>query len=138
MTDEPSLYDRVGGKTAVVALVDRFYDHMDTLPEAATIRALHDDDLTSDRHKLTAFLSGWLGGPQLYWNAYGHPRLRMRHRHLPIDTAAAAAWLRCMALALDEVVEDEALRRFLLERFAGVAAHMRNTPDPDDGGGDAR
>ena len=130
MTDEPSIYERVGGHEALVRLVDRFYTHMDTLPEAAGIRALHDDDLTADRHKLAAFLSGWMGGPPLYWEAYGHPKLRMRHRHLPIDTAAARAWLVCMARALDEVVEDEHLRAFLLQRFADVAAHMRNQPDP--------
>lgn len=123
---EPSIYERIGGQPAIVALVDRFYTHMDTRPEAAAIRALHDDDLTSDRHKLAAFLSGWMGGPPLYWQEYGHPRLRMRHMHLPIDQAAADAWMGCMRAALDDVVEDEALRAFLAERFADVARHMRN------------
>lgn len=127
MPDSPSLYDLVGGHDAVLRLVDRFYTHMDTLPEAATIRALHDDDLSDDRHKLAAFLSGWLGGPPLYWEQYGHPMLRRRHMHLPIDTGAARAWMTCMVRALDEVVADAELRGFLVERFAGVADHMRNT-----------
>jgi hemoglobin len=125
----PSDHARLGGQEAVVRLVERFYHHMDTLPEAAAIRALHDDDLTADKHKLAAFLSGWLGGPPLYWQEYGHPRLRMRHAHLPIDTAAAAAWLTCMMAALGEVVEDAAFREELVARFAHTAAHLRNVAD---------
>ena len=129
--DDPSDHERIGGQSAVVRLVDRFYHYMDTLPEAAAIRALHDDDLTADKHKLAAFLSGWLGGPPLYWQEYGHPRLRMRHGHLPIDTAAAAAWLTCMMAALEDVVEDASLRASLTDRFAHTAAHLRNTPDAE-------
>lgn len=128
MSESPSPYERLGGHDAVVRLVDRFYTHMDTLPEAAGIRALHDDDLTPDRHKLAAFLSGWLGGPPLYWEQYGHPMLRRRHMHLPVDRAAASAWMLCMTCALEEVVDDPALRTFLVDRFATVADHVRNVP----------
>lgn len=123
---EQTDHDRIGGQDAVVRLVERFYHHMDTRPDAQAIRALHDDDLTFDKHKLAAFLSGWLGGPPLYWQEYGHPRLRMRHMHLPIDDAAAAAWMGCMRAALQDVVEDEAFRASLQDRFAAVARHMRN------------
>lgn len=126
MPDDTTLYDQIGGHDTVVALVDRFYTHMDTLPEAGAIRALHDDDLSGDRHKLAAFLSGWLGGPPLYWQEFGHPMLRRRHSHLPIDSAAARAWMTCMTRALDEVVDDAQVRAFLVERFAAVADHMRN------------
>lgn len=125
----PTDYDAIGGHDAVARLVDRFYTHMDTLPAAQGIRALHDDDLSSDRHKLTAFLSGFFGGPKLYWQAYGHPALRRRHQHLPIDTDAARQWLLCMRHALDDVVEDAALRRHLLRRFSAAAMHIRNTED---------
>ncbi len=122
-------YDAIGGHDAVVALTDRFYAHMDVLPEAAAIRALHDDDLTSDRHKLAGFLSGWLGGPPLYWQEFGHPRLRQRHIHVPIDRAARDAWLLCMRLALEEVLDDPVRRADLMQRFAVAADHIRNTPD---------
>lgn len=127
--DPDAPYVKLGGHDAVVRLVERFYTHMDTLPQAATIRALHDDDLSGDKHKLAAFLSGWLGGPPLYWQDYGHPRLRQRHGHLPVDTAAAEAWLACMTRALDDVCEDARLRAYLMERFTVVAHHIRNTPD---------
>jgi hemoglobin len=129
----PSDYDAIGGAAAVRRLVDRFYDRMSTLPEAAAIRALHQDDLTADRHKLAAFLSGWLGGPPLYWEGTSAPVVRARHRHLPVDSAARDAWMLCMTGALDEVVADPALRARLRRRFAGVAALVRNTPDPAGG-----
>jgi hemoglobin len=112
-----------------VRLVDHFYDLMDALPEAANIRALHQDDLTADRHKLVAFLSGWLGGPELYWEGSSDDLVKRRHTHLPVDTAAAQAWLRCMSGALEAVVQDDALRKQLARRFARVAMNARNTPD---------
>ena len=131
-------YEAIGGRDAVVRLVDRFYDLMDTLPEAGGIRALHQDDLTFDRHKLVAFLSGWLGGPELYWEGTSDDLIRQRHAHLPIDTAAAKAWLRCMSGALEEVVADQALRRTLGRRFSRAAMHARNigtAQQPDISGG---
>jgi hemoglobin len=66
----------------VRALVERFYDIMDSDPKAATIRALHPQDLTRSQEKLFMFLTGWTGGPQLYMERYGHPFLRRRRHSL--------------------------------------------------------
>lgn len=129
MHDERTPYERLGGEPAVRALVDRFYDTMDTLPEAAAIRRMHPADLSSSREKLVLFLCGWLGGPPRYVERFGHPRLRMRHLPFPIDHAARDAWLRCMARAL-EPVEDRPLAEALAESFARVADHMRNQGEP--------
>jgi len=125
---DESFYDQVGGEDGVRQLCARFYHHMDTLPEAAPIRAMH-PDLAVAEEKLFLFLSGWLGGPQLYIPKYGHPRLRMRHMPFPIDTDAARQWLVCMDAALAETVSDIALRNQLLSSFARVAAHMRNVQE---------
>jgi hemoglobin len=65
---------RIGGEPAVRRLVTRFYELMDTLPEAYGIRKLHQPDLSSAEEKLFMFLCGWLGGPQLYVEKYGHPQ----------------------------------------------------------------
>ncbi len=123
------IYERVGGAGGVRRLVDRFYDEMDAAPEARPIRDLHPADLTSSREKLFEFLSGWMGGPQLYVEKYGHPRLRARHLPFPIADAEAEQWMACMSVAIHEVVADEEARRFLLPSFAKVAAHMRNADD---------
>lgn len=116
----------MGGEPAVRALVDRFYDLMDTLPEAWEIRKLHPEDLTGSRDKLFMFLSGWLGGPPLYIQAYGHPMLRRRHLPFPIDEQARDQWMLCMNQALDEQVEDEQLREGVRHAFWQLADHMRN------------
>jgi hemoglobin len=116
-------------EAGVRALVGRFYDHMDALPEAATIRALH-VDLDRARELLFLFLSGWLGGPPLYIERFGHPRLRARHLPFPIGEAERDEWLLCMGRALDECVSDDALREQLRASFAQVADHMRNRAPP--------
>jgi len=123
---ELSPYERLGGEAAVRKLVDRFYDLMDSLPEAVKIRDLHPEDLTGSRDKLFKFLSGWLGGPQLYVAEYGHPRLRARHLPFPIGEAERDAWLKCMEQALAEMEMEELLRNHLLQSLRNTADHMRN------------
>jgi hemoglobin len=119
-------YERMGGEAGVRRLVDRFYDRMETMPEAAEIRAMHPPDLSRSRLKLFEFLSGWSGGPPLYLEHYGHPRLRARHLPFPIGVQARDQWLFCMNLALEEVVTDTLLRQQLQQAFVGVADHLRN------------
>ncbi|MES2639252.1 MAG: group II truncated hemoglobin [Myxococcota bacterium] len=121
-----TLYDAIGGDAAVRRLVDRFYDHMDVLPDVATLRAMHPPALGESRDKLYWFLSGWLGGPSLYIERKGHPRLRARHLPFVVDRAARDAWMRCMDLALAEVVADEGLRTGLSDALGQVATHMMN------------
>jgi hemoglobin len=124
----PTPYEQMGGEPAVRALVDRFYDLMDSLPEAWEIRKLHPEDLRTSREKLFKFLSGWLGGPPLYIEEYGHPMLRRRHMHFPIDTRARDEWMLCMNQALDEQPIPTDVRAGVRQAFAGLADHMRNQP----------
>ena len=124
--NQPSPFEPLGGETGVRALVDRFYDLMDSEVQAQGIRALHPPDLSESREKLFLFLCGWLGGPQLYIERYGHPRLRARHLPFPIGESERDQWLSCMNRALQEQVEDERLRAQLQNSFAHTANHMRN------------
>ncbi len=135
MSELKTPYDRIGGAHAVRTLVDRFYTLMDTAPEAKAIRDMHPTVLNSSREKLYEFLSGWLGGPPLYVERRGHPRLRMRHMPFAIDTAASDAWMRCMMQALDECVPDALLKEHLRGAFQRMAHHLRNTGEferPED------
>ncbi|TLS67588.1 group II truncated hemoglobin [Mariprofundus erugo] len=127
--DTRTLYERIGGEENVRLLVQRFYHHMDTLPETQSIRWMHADNLQSAEEKLFLFLSGWMGGPSLYIEKYGHPRLRMRHLPFAIGAAARDQWMLCMKLALDEVVSDKPLRDELYAAFYGIADFMRNRDD---------
>lgn len=121
----------LGGEPAVRRLVERFYDVM-ARDEPALAR-LHVCDergqvCRESRDRFALFLIGWLGGPQDYIAAYGHPRLRMRHAHVPIDIAMRDAWMRCMRAAMADVDVPAPLRAFLDQRFAEVADFLRNRP----------
>jgi hemoglobin len=124
----PTHYERIGGEKKVRALVQRFYQHMDELPEAHGIRKLHPASLQGSEQKLFEFLSGWMGGPQLFIEKYGHPMLRMRHLPFPISDTERDQWMLCMQQALQDVVEDAKLRAELIAAFQKVAEHMRNQP----------
>jgi hemoglobin len=119
-------YERIGGDAKVRALVARFYDLMDAEAAFAGIRALHPKDLAGSREKLYLFLSGWLGGPQLYAEKYGHPMLRARHLHAAIGVAERDQWLACMSRAMADVEIEEGLRRELYNAFYKTADWMRN------------
>jgi len=121
-----SLYELIGGEAELRALVDRFYDLMDSSPEAAKIRSFHPKSLKRSREKLFMFLSGWSGGPPLYVEKFGHPRLRMRHLPFSIGTEERDQWLWCMCRALDESRIDPRVVEFLKARFAETADFMRN------------
>jgi len=126
MTEEITPYQTIGGEAGLHKLVDRFYELMDALPQAATIRAMH-ENLPGANRKLFMFLSGWLGGPDLYQEAYGHPRLRMRHMPFPIDEAARDAWMLCMKKAVEEMELGDALfKKQLLHKLFKTADFMRN------------
>lgn len=125
----PTPYELLGGDPAVRALVDAFYARMDADPAFARIRALHQRDLASARDKLYRFLSGWLGGPALYVERYGHPMLRARHLPFPIGVAERDQWLACMRDSLAEVGAAEPLAGKLMDAFFGTADWMRNQPE---------
>ncbi len=127
MTFEPQThYQRIGGEEKVRALVRRFYELMDTLPETYGIRKLHAEDLQGANDKLFKFLSGWMGGPKLFVQEFGEPFLRRRHFPFAIASSERDQWMLCMNQALGEVVEDAALRRELSDALARLADHMRN------------
>jgi hemoglobin len=125
----PTLFDLIGGSAKLRELIDRFYDLMDLEPEFAGIRALHPPSLDGSRDKFYWFLSGWSGGPNLYIEKFGHPRLRARHLGFSIASSERDQWLRCMAWAMQEVGMDEALQLRLMQSFYETADWMRNTPD---------
>lgn len=124
--DAPSPYAQLGGEPRVRALVDRFYDLMDVDARFADVRRMHPASLDASRDKLHWFLCGWLGGPQLYVERRGHPRLRARHLPFAIDTVARDQWLACMLQAMIEINVEEPLRERLLLSLYDTADWMRN------------
>ena len=99
---------------------------MEMMPATKGILELHPKDLTDSRDKLFKFLSGFFGGPSLYIEQYGHPRLRARHLPFPIGESERDQWMLCMNQAIDEQVEDPMLAQQLKLTFFRTADHMRN------------
>ncbi len=128
-TEQITPYSVLGGEKALRQLVDRFYFYMDTLPEAEGIRRMHAKSLDSAREKLFKFLSGWLGGPDLYIQEYGHPMLRRRHFPFAIGKAERDQWMMCMDKALDEMEMIPQLRENLDRALGDLATHMINQED---------
>lgn len=122
----PTPYERIGGEAPLRELVDRFYDLMDLEPRYAELRRAHGNTLDNARQRLFMFLSGWLGGPPLYTDAFGHPMLRARHLPFSIGETERDQWMACMAQAMEEVGLDELLRLQLAGALFKTADWMRN------------
>ena len=125
---QASPYEALGGEPMVRALVARFYTLMDELPEAAACRAVHPPSLARAQEKLFDYLTGWLGGPPLYTDKYGHPRLRSRHLRAPIGRGEIEGWLLCFHQAWSEIVPPSPLADAILEKIDGLGWHMANQP----------
>ncbi len=128
MEAQISPYAALGGEAMVRALVARFYELMDILPEAAACRAVHPPSLVRAEEKLFEYLTGWLGGPPLYTEKYGHPRLRSRHFVAPIGAAEVEGWLLCFHQAWNEIVPPSPVADSILEKIDGLGWHMANKP----------
>ena len=125
-TERITPFQALGGAEGVEKLVRRFYEIMDSAPEAKAVRAAHGPSLDSAREKLTLYLTGWTGGPSLYVQRYGHPMLRARHLPFSIGSQERDEWLWCMERALAEHDMPDEARQFLLTKLRPLADHMRN------------
>ncbi|TCT42035.1 group II truncated hemoglobin [Martelella mediterranea] len=121
-----TIYEAIGGAETVARLTQRFYALMDTLPEAKNCRAIHPQDLSGSEAKFRDYLTGYFGGPPVYVEKHGHPRLKMRHMPAPIGADERDEWLLCFRLALEETVPDVRLRGIIMPPVEKLAYHMQN------------
>jgi hemoglobin len=120
-------YEVLGGEVGIKRLVHRFYELMDELPEAYGVRQIHPASLEGSGQSLFEFLSGWFGGPPLYTEKKGHPRLRMRHAPYVVSQLMRDQWMHCMTQAITEQGFEADFQTWLLDTFAQMADHMINT-----------
>jgi hemoglobin len=125
-----SPYRLIGGEAGVERLVKTFYDLVETEPGGAPLLGMHNKGhgLAHAREAQFAFLSGFLGGPQLYAERHGHSNVRKMHAHLDIGTLERDAWLACMNKAIVVVVADVPTRNLLATHFARVAEALLTKP----------
>ncbi|MGZ5064322.1 MAG: group II truncated hemoglobin [Usitatibacter sp.] len=124
--DSPTPYGLIGGDAKVRELVERFYDLMELEPGYRRLREVHGSSLAGAREKLYLFLSGWLGGPPLYTDRFGHPMLRARHLPFSIGNEERDQWMACMVQAMEETEVPQELRQALATAFQKTADWMRN------------
>ncbi|MDD3444623.1 MAG: group II truncated hemoglobin [Zavarzinia sp.] len=124
---QQTAYEQIGGDAGVRKVARLMYEAMEILPQAAACRAIHPKDLSGAEQKFYEYLSGWLGGPPLYTDKYGHPMLRRRHLPAPIGPEEREGWLLCFATAWAEVAADAPLRDLVMRKVVELAYHMQNT-----------
>lgn len=122
--DAETPFIEIGGDGTVEAISEAFYDIIER--ESPVLRAMLPEDTSESRRKLYQFLSGWTGGPPLYWEEHGHPRLRLRHAPFPIDEGAAEEWARVMRDAIDSVEMPEQAAGFLKHQLSSAALTLIN------------
>ncbi|MDQ6674079.1 MAG: globin [Chloroflexota bacterium] len=124
-THAESLYERVGGETFFIALVDRFYAGVEDDP---VVRSLYPDDLGPPKRRLALFLAQYWGGPRTYTDERGDPRLRMRHFPFRIGQPERDAWLRHMLAAVQTSAASPEDRNALSAYFETAATSLINRP----------
>jgi hemoglobin len=129
MSDDRSVYERVGGDETFRRLVDVFYARVDADP---VLRPMFPDDLEPGKEWQFLFLTQFFGGPARYQAERGHPRLRMRHAPFPIDDEARERWLAHMLAAVDEVGIVDPERTIMRDYFVRASEHMINRYRPSD------
>ncbi len=118
-----TIYEHLGEEN-LQQLVDKFYELVQQNP---IINPLFKTDLELVKKKQIAFLTQFLGGPPLYNQTYGHPRMRMRHLPHKITEEAAVEWLSCMNEAIRTLDIDREFQVTLFNCFPRLAAHMVNS-----------
>jgi hemoglobin len=125
-TAQSNAYDLIGGDKVIRIIAHDFYQQMQTRPETQALLAMHRSPMQESEQKLYEFLSGWLGGPQLYQQKHGHPALRARHMHFAIDESMRDQWLICMRAAIQNNIKKPEHQQVIIQAISALADNMRN------------
>ena len=123
MEQPMTIFDAVGGTPWFIAMIDRFYDAVET---DLLLRPMYPDDLTESRQHMVLFLQQYWGGPTTYSDQRGHPRLRMRHAPFVITSAEKDAWLKHMLAAVRHGELHPEIEQKMVDYFEMAATHMIN------------
>jgi hemoglobin len=119
-----SMYERLGGMAFFEVLTERFYQRV---ANDEVLRPLYPEDLEPPRHHLCLFLAQFWGGPRLYNEERGNPRLRARHLPFKIGQDERNHWLAHMTESVREAHVGALEEAQLLSYFDAASTHMINT-----------
>ena len=114
------------GAEGIKELANAFYDVMDELPEAQTIRKMHGEHLDEIKEKLTDYLTGWMGGPPVYHAKHGTVCLTDPHAHYAIGPNERDQWVLCFEKALERVNASDEVKEMLKEPIYRIASAVQN------------
>ena len=110
---------RIMGEANIFRMISDFYKEL----EQSEIRHLFPPNLEESSQKSAAFFVTILGGPPLYFEKYGPPRMRARHLPFEIDESARQVWLRCF----EKVLEGADVKyQFPMEHMEGFKDFLKN------------
>jgi hemoglobin len=118
-----SLYEMLGGMETFRQLADGLYRRIDKDP---VLRHMFPEDLTTAKEHMALFLAQFFGGPQVYNEQRGHPRLRSRHLPFKIGQAERDAWLGHMLASLEEAGITEPALTPMRRYFEDAATFLIN------------
>lgn len=127
VSEPNSLYSLIGEEQGTRKLANAFYDEMESNIHLQELLAIHPQPLDKIREKFFEFLSGWLSGPSLFEQKYGHPQLRARHMPFKVTAKQRDLWMLCMNNAMDKTIADKQVKQLLRQAFSQLAAHMVNS-----------
>jgi hemoglobin len=128
MTEPQTPYE-ILGDDGIKQLASAFYDVMDESPQAAEVRAMHAENLDQIKRMLSAYLTGWMGGPPVYLALKGTVCLTDPHEHYRIGPKERDQWLLCMEEALERIDATDELKTMLKNPLYQIAETVRNCED---------
>lgn len=92
----PEIYIKMG-EDQIYQMLEDFYLEL----EKSAIRHLFPQDMKEASRRSAAFFVFIFGGPPLYQQQFGPPRMRQRHLPFVIDENARQIWLNCFKNILE-------------------------------------
>jgi hemoglobin len=110
---------RIMGEANIFRMILDLYKEL----EKSEVRPLFPADMKEASEKSAAFFVSILGGPPLYAQKYGPPRMRARHIPFEIDEHARQIWLGCF----DRVLEGADVKyQFPMEHIEGFKDFLKS------------
>jgi hemoglobin len=120
---QQNIFNQIGGFPTLERMVSDFYSRVEADPE---LRPVFPADMEDGKRAQLLFLVQYFGGPDVYSQERGQPRLRMRHAPFEIGQRERDLWLKHMLAAIDAVGIGEPARTEMREYFSRAATFMIN------------
>lgn len=118
-----SYYDRIGDQN-IKTLIHDFYIE---IRKDKILRPMYKDQLEESEERLYLFMIQYLGGPKIYNEKRGQPKLRQRHVKFRLDEKAKENWLNNMNTALNKSSIGKEDKEYLWAYFQKTAEFLKNS-----------